>query len=327
MLKLSKLDKDQYSRLSTSYADISYKISLEDAIGMLGSEWRNSWLSFKCSSSINQILQKYCYKCKAIRKDLAATSVSESTYQEAFGILAGAVQDSEARRLQSPPRLNWRDTHYKSIKHCNGSPRKPDGAFFTSNSDSLKWQDMAVVVEIKGDEMDNENNHIRGQILQDFIDMAEVLPRRFMIGLTIAREGIAYVHICVPGGIYSVHLGNLHLTGDTKPLISGNNLPPLSKEQLVVKFILFLYRQSQYDCRYLTGLSFRFPGQLFLDKIRGNLQVSINTLPQNTNIKFRHGKDDYDRVYGRHKHLRGQRTWAYPVHYTNKNKKEANAFF
>ncbi|KAJ2560287.1 hypothetical protein IW140_006668, partial [Coemansia sp. RSA 1813] len=76
-----------------------------------------------------------------------------------------------------------------------------------------KWKDIAVVVEIKDHMVDGKDHHPRGQILQDFIDMAENQPRRFMLGLALGKGHAIHLYACVPGGIYIAKLGNLHLAG------------------------------------------------------------------------------------------------------------------
>ncbi|KAJ2807906.1 hypothetical protein H4R20_001084 [Coemansia guatemalensis] len=328
----SKFDETEYVNLSKLYSTFSYNSSLPDALDLLGSGWRDSWKSFRCKGSVDKILEEYCNKCEKIRGELAAKNVLEDVYQRAFGYLVEAIQHQAGEILKPAPVLYWCDTHSKSIKRGDGRSRKPDGIFSTSDSERLQWQDIAAVVEIKGERMDNDNDHIRGQLLQNFIDMAEVMPRRFMLGLTIANKGVVKVHVCVPGGIYNAPLGRLHLTGASKPKASKANtrlctLKATDEERRVVAFLLFLYKQSREDCGYLTGRNFEFPGRLSLAKIHGASPADENMLSRKTTLTFIYSLGDKDKVYGRHKHLKGQRTWAYPVTYTDKYNKKANAFF
>ncbi|KAJ2248893.1 hypothetical protein GGH98_003711 [Coemansia sp. RSA 454] len=157
-------------------------------------------------------------------------------------------------------------------------------------------------------------HHVRGQILQDFIDMTETLPRRFMIGLTLAQHGDICVYVCVPGGVYSAQLGSLHLAGKTKP--STDNANPTVDDQRVVAFLLLLQERLCKDSGHLTGKNMRLPVKFSFGDIPDTLTDGKSSdMLQSTTVCPELSEKDVAKggIYGRHWHLRGQRTWVYPA--------------
>ncbi|KAJ2498602.1 hypothetical protein GGI11_008033, partial [Coemansia sp. RSA 2049] len=75
-------------------------------------------------------------------------------------------------------RIYWRDTHTTNIKRGDGIYWKPDGGFLTTSNSSPEWRNIVAAVEIKGSDMTSDHHHLCRQILQNFIDMAELQPRR-----------------------------------------------------------------------------------------------------------------------------------------------------
>ncbi|KAJ2187224.1 hypothetical protein IW144_006091, partial [Coemansia sp. RSA 522] len=263
---------------------------------------------------IQQILVDYRNACTAINEKLKVRKVSEPTYQAAFGALAMAVQNYVAAKPGVQQGLYWYDTHKTQIKRGDDRYRMPDGSFSTTNLPALEWSDIAVVVEIKNDDMTSTAHHVRGQILQDFIDMTETLPRRFMIGLTLAQHGDICVYVCVPGGVYSAQLGSLHLAGKTKP--STDNANPTVDDQRVVAFLLLLQERLCKDSGHLTGKNMRLPVKFSFGDIPDTLTDGKSSdMLQSTTVCPELSEKDVAKggIYGRHWHLRGQRTWVYPA--------------
>ncbi|KAJ2174197.1 hypothetical protein GGH16_001433, partial [Coemansia sp. RSA 560] len=266
------------------------------------------------SVDIQQILADYRNACTAINEKLKVRKVSEPTYQAAFGALAMAVQNYVAAKPGVQQGLYWYDTHKTQIKRGDDRYRMPDGSFSTTNLPALEWSDIAVVVEIKNDDMTSTAHHVRGQILQDFIDMTETLPRRFMIGLTLAQHGDICVYVCVPGGVYSAQLGSLHLAGKTKP--STDNANPTVDDQRVVAFLLLLQERLCKDSGHLTGKNMRLPVKFSFGDIPDTLTDGKSSdMLQSTTVCPELSEKDVAKggIYGRHWHLRGQRTWVYPA--------------
>ncbi|KAJ2224079.1 hypothetical protein IW143_000712 [Coemansia sp. RSA 520] len=225
-----------------------------------------------------------------------------------------AVQNYVAAKPGVQQGLYWYDTHKPQIKRGDDRYRMPDGSFSTTNLPALEWSDIAVVVEIKNDDMTSTAHHVRGQILQDFIDMTETLPRRFMIGLTLAQHGGICVYVCVPGGVYSAQLGSLHLAGKTKP--STDNANPTVDDQRVVAFLLLLQERLCKDSGHLTGKNMRLPVKFSFGDIPDTLTDGKSSdMLQSTTVCPELSEKDVAKggIYGRHWHLRGQRTWVYPA--------------
>ncbi|KAJ2798912.1 hypothetical protein H4R20_004643 [Coemansia guatemalensis] len=334
MTQPAQFTKADYCKLSKAYKSISYKSKFPEVLDMLNNGWHNSWGNFASGktrgqyASANKILQGYASKCANIWSKLAADRVSEDTYQSAFGYLASAIESCLPKNPKPLPRLYWKDTHTTPMKRLSGVSRKPDGGFFTHDSEILNWTDLAVVVEVKSDDMRNDHDHIRGQLVQDFIDMATILPRRFMIGLTLASRGVIDVHFCLPSGIYTAHLGSLPLTGPNKPKsntarLSARSIKWTEDEMRVVMFISFLYCQSHSDCGYLTGRNSDYPWTFSLKDILGATKDKSDKSPLSKIISLEY-REDGSGVLGRHKYLKGQRTWVYLAKYDGGNNR---AFF
>ncbi|KAJ2544700.1 hypothetical protein GGF49_001050 [Coemansia sp. RSA 1853] len=318
--KPDKFEDKWYIDLSERNNDICKAVDLSQIFDILGNDWRKAWdiastaESLSKSKDIQQILAKYRNACTNLRGRLNIPKVSEPTYQAAFGFLATAVQKHVAAKPGKQQSLYWYDTHNTPIKRGDDRKRKPDGCFSTACVPAPEWSDIAVVVEIKSDDMASTAHHVRGQILQDFIDMTETLPRRFMIGLTLAQSGDIYVYVCVPGGIYYAQLGGLHLAGETKP--STGNTNPTINERRVVAFLLLLQERLCKDSGHLTGSNIGLPAKFSFGDIPDMLvDGESSDMHQSTTVCLGLSEKDMAKggIYGRHWHLRGQRTWVYPA--------------
>ncbi|KAJ1763866.1 hypothetical protein LPJ74_006751, partial [Coemansia sp. RSA 1843] len=163
------------------------------------------------------------------------------------------------------------------------------------------WHDMVAVVEIKSSREAKLSHLLRGQIIQGFIDMAESRPRRFAFGISLGHQGEIHVYVCLPDGIHIASLGKLPLAKSTRA--------SLANEQRVVAFLLFLYQQIAKDAGFLTRSAVSLPGEFALADIVGISPCEDNALPPDTMI---HLGLDSDGVLGRHRCLKGPRTWLYP---------------
>ncbi|KAJ2511287.1 hypothetical protein H4217_007455, partial [Coemansia sp. RSA 1939] len=320
---MDQFTKDEYAKLSESYKDTCKSSKLADALAMLGDGWNGAWDEFCYNKTLADtgdvvaILKEYRQKCAGMRLKLGSGSVLEQVYQDAFGALAKAVQTRAELTPSTTPRLCWHDTHNRLIRRGDGRKRKPDGCFIVGSTGSVQWHNISVAVEIKGDSMDGEHHVIRGQILQDFIDMAEIMPRRFMLGLTLSRGGEIHLYVCVPGRIYIAPLYNL-------PSEHNSNTDSTSAKYLVA-FLLFLHQQLGKDSGYLARHSIGLPCGFRLDSIVDTSRGSDNTLPSSTVISLNSADGVTGGVFGRHSHLKGQRTWSYPAAYSDGTMR--NAFF
>ncbi|KAJ2522188.1 hypothetical protein H4217_000921 [Coemansia sp. RSA 1939] len=298
---MDQFTKDEYAKSSESYKDTCKSSRISDALAMLGDGWNGAWDEF-CykktladTGDVAAILKEYRKKCTDMKLRLGSGSVLEQVYQDAFGALAKAVQTRAELTPSTTSRLCWHDTHNRLIRRGDGRKRKPDGCFIVGSTGSVQWHNISVAVEIKGDSMDGEHHVIRGQILQDFIDMAELMPRRFMLALTLSRGGEIHLYVCVPGHIYTAPLYNL-------PSEHDSDTYSTSDKCLLGK-----------DSGYLTGHNAGVSCDFRLDSIVGTFEGSGNTLPSSTVISLNPADGVAGGVFGRHRHLKGHRTWSYPA--------------
>ncbi|KAJ1868818.1 hypothetical protein LPJ55_005749 [Coemansia sp. RSA 990] len=295
-----------YTELSELSEKNCKRVEFDEALGILGKDWKDSWKMI-CGTSyrnhiikITNILKR---KIGAIGKEPHAKKAMESRYQKLFGALAEAVQDHVNAAQKLEPGMFWRNTHRERVKCSDGKSRMPDGAFLISDRCDVTWRNFAVIIEIKGDEMVNDAHHIRGQILQNFFDMSEAEPRRFMIGLGVAKNGSVRVYIYTPGRVYSTPLGNMPLLNEVK--LSNNALR-------VIQFLLLLHTQLQKDSGYLFKTYGMSTHELDLSKL-ADAETPETPAPI---VKY-----DSSFVYGRHKNLNAQQTWVYRVSYNPGNDK------
>ncbi|PIA12894.1 hypothetical protein COEREDRAFT_12035 [Coemansia reversa NRRL 1564] len=91
-------------------------------------------------------------------------------------------------------------------------------------------------------------------------------------------------------------------------------MPRTEDELRVVTFLLFLYKQSLQDCGYLTGRDSDYPSTFLLEDVIGaTTNIKGNSL-KSTSISLECHNNEH-RVLGRHRYLKGQRTWLYPAMY------------
>ncbi|KAJ2760963.1 hypothetical protein H4S06_001457 [Coemansia sp. BCRC 34490] len=76
---------------------------------------------------------------------------------------------------------------------------------------------------------------------------------------------------------------------------------------------IFLHQQLGKDSGYLARHSISLPCGLRLDSIVDTSRGSDNTLPSSTVVSLNSANGVAGGVFGRHRHLKGQRTWSYPA--------------
>ncbi|KAJ2844116.1 hypothetical protein IWW36_005306, partial [Coemansia brasiliensis] len=295
-----KPDRNMYIETSQRHEKLCKEVQLDDLIEFLGADWKSGWDSVNggdFKEDIDEILDSYASKCDDDGLKMAGGKIGEKTYQAAFGVLAEAVQSHLSNSSKIKPGMYWYDTHNMHLKCDNDTTRKPDGGFTVSKRCGPSWQNLSVVVEIKGDELKNDSHWIRGQVLCDFRDMSQSEPRRFMVGLAVARHGSVRVYLYTPGRIYSASLGCL-------PLTAGDKAAEGASE--VVAFLLLLHKQLPMDSGYLAKRKGIFSTWLNFSELADAREQ------KRPSPSVRHYCSE---VYGRHSHLNAQQTWVYPVQY------------
>ncbi|KAJ2357163.1 hypothetical protein GGF43_001628 [Coemansia sp. RSA 2618] len=271
---------------------------------MANNGWRNAWAAvddeeaLAGSSEVGQILAEYRRRCWAIKGMLGKPTVDEDTFQTAFNSLVEAVQANMSAPASAQSAIRWRDTHDTPIARIDGHRRNPNGGFFAGAAVTSQWYDMVAVVEIEESGIISDNHQLRGQLLQDFADMADIQPRRFMLGLTLAGQREVKAYICIPAGIYIARVGDLPLAGDAQPT---------AEERRVVAFLVFMLEKLRTDYGFLTASPNGLLGKVYPKNIVHAMPADAGEWSSDpVYIMLREG------VLGRHQHLKGQRTWLYP---------------
>ncbi|KAJ2829551.1 hypothetical protein IWW50_000793 [Coemansia erecta] len=271
---------------------------------MANNGWRDAWAAvddeeaLAGSSEVGQILAEYRRRCWAIKGMLGEPAVDKDTFQTAFNSLVDAVQANMSAPASAQSAIHWRDTHDTPIARIDGHRRNPSGGFFAGAAVTSQWYDMVAAVEIKESGIISDNHQLRGQLLQDFADMADIQPRRFMLGLTLAGQREVKAYICIPAGIYIARVGDLPLAGDAQPT---------AEERRVVAFLVFMLEKLRTDYGFLTASPNGLLGKVYPKNIVHAMPADAGEWSSDpVYIMLREG------VLGRHQHLKGQRTWLYP---------------
>ncbi|KAJ2513838.1 hypothetical protein H4217_006102 [Coemansia sp. RSA 1939] len=306
-VRADQFDRKWYSKLSKDHSDFIIEADLPDALGMVSKDWRKEWdrVSKDAALSVSEVAKKIlnAYRRKPEIKRLDHCNASEKVYQTAFDHFATAVNRfASTNSKDGIVGMRWLNSHKTQLHNRGVHGRFPDGSFFTAKStQDTMWQDVIVAVEIKGSSEAAESDVLRGQIIQGLIDMATDRPRRFSFALSLGNKGEIRVYVCTPDKLYVAPLGNLPLGRGS----SGNML----KDRRVVAFILFLYEQTAKDCGFLTENPVPLPGEFALDKIIG-IEPLIRRRLLHSSISININSDS--EVLGRHRILKGPRTWLYP---------------
>ncbi|KAJ2559738.1 hypothetical protein EV175_000204 [Coemansia sp. RSA 1933] len=309
--KAEKYDSAWYIKLSKSYDRFNADGDIPDALEAISEDWAKEWdeaakkaTSEDVPADIANVLARYRELCKNNAPELNHMNCSEKTYQTAFENLARAVDEHAPRNGHRDTNLYWKDTHKSRIGGSSKQGRYPDGIFSIKPTTNVMWSDVFTVVEIKGSKEPSLSHLLRGQILQNFIDMAESRPRRFAFGISLGCEGEMHLFVCLPDSIHIAWIGIL-------PLLDSTTNKALANERLVVAFFLFMYKQIAKDCGFLTRKSVGLHSEFTLGEIVGiSPDEKSGRLTAATKIRLSTG--DENKVLGRHKGLQRSRTWIYP---------------
>ncbi|KAJ2716628.1 hypothetical protein H4S00_004490, partial [Coemansia sp. D1744] len=224
-----------------------------------------------------------------------ATLASEDCRQVVVNELFGAVEALlKSQRTSDTTMLCWEDRH--ECPMSNG--RKPDGILIAKVYGlDTDWQSVVVSVELKSLDHGHSDNHLRGQIFQNFLDMSENQPRRYMLGLAVAGKCQVRAYLCTPSGIVSSNIGYLQ---------SADKVT--EDHKLFIRFIMVLYKMLPRDYGFLPlkecGVLDRF---MFKDI--PNCKLS-DTGISNTTVTVS-GRKTFG---GRHAMLIGPQSWIYRAH-------------
>ncbi|KAJ2156041.1 hypothetical protein GGF46_005453 [Coemansia sp. RSA 552] len=313
--KIAEMNDTYYRTLAKAYKhNIHERSSLSDIFDIMGGSWRKAWDSAKQgitkpfhSSTVQSILTSY----RGLSMGLDVTPsdskpVAEDVYQKVFEALVIAIQahlregeqgDSEC---DGRPQLEWLDSHKRPFETVLGNRRKPDGAFRVQGSgEAAEWSSVLAVVEMKGSDATFMNGVLRGQLIRDLIDMAAMQPRRFRVGLTIAKVRDVHIWVSLQHKVYVAPVGRLPHPMEAEPGVN---------EAAVIKLLAFLYQQLPHDNGMLIPQPRGIPSPFKMADILGHARTNASLRYHNLSISL-----SPEKVCGRHRELLGPNSWIYTI--------------
>ncbi|KAJ2540206.1 hypothetical protein GGF49_004623, partial [Coemansia sp. RSA 1853] len=176
----AKYDTAHYHGLGREYD--SEGVPTEHLFERLGEGWLDAYNAVRdtdCTAVANST-RRFCQRRSY--GDLPLEDYRQTVVHELFKAIEARLM---RQRRNDTTVLCWEDRH--DCPMSNG--RKPDGILqarvYGLDTD---WQSVVVSVELKSAEHGHGDNHLRGQIFQNFLDMSEDQPRRYMLGLAVADK-------------------------------------------------------------------------------------------------------------------------------------------
>ncbi|KAJ2534688.1 hypothetical protein EV175_006998, partial [Coemansia sp. RSA 1933] len=236
----SKPTPENYGALANENSKHLDDVQLSVVLMALGDKWPPAWKSAEAGKGIYTKSQIRSI-IRGSRFDNLGHTPGQNLEKRYQGILNALMLSIEAKLGQSRNRsmLKWTDCHAREMSNR----RKPDGLLHIASPNTSKgWEHAVVVFELKSDKHKNNDPVLTGQLLWSFIDMAKEQPRRFIVGISVSRDGDLYVNLCLPSRLYSAKVGSLpHSAGSEDSQIAA------------VRFLLLLYMQLPLDPGFLVG--------------------------------------------------------------------------
>ncbi|KAJ2450030.1 hypothetical protein EV183_004558 [Coemansia sp. RSA 2336] len=293
--RLKSRDRAGYKQFGQSLSEHICRTELTQVLQLLGGDWEAAWAQATGGVFANNVIQDIVRRCSAEAASLGARHrpESEPSRQTTLNVLMkqiGVVLEAAGESAD----IYWTDTHNSPMDDRS----KPDGLLLLKDLGTPKgWKGVCVAFEIKSDFVGNMADGLRGQLLSYMVGMAKVQPRRHFIGVSLAKNGDAYVYVCFPSKIHCAYVGTL----------PGYGLVPGS-EVLAVKFLLFLQKQIAADIGFLCAKKAGI-----LEPFCLNEMVSVDEISENPVISIQ-GDSPFS---GRHAELVGAQTWLYRDHSGN----------
>ncbi|KAJ2564234.1 hypothetical protein GGH12_002114 [Coemansia sp. RSA 1822] len=282
----AKYDTAHYHGLGSEYDSEGVRTS--QLLERLGEGWLDAYnaVSDADCAAIANSTRGFCRRCNY--SDLGPEKHRQTVVHELFGAIEALLMP---QRTNGTAMLRWEDRH--DCPMSNG--RKPDGILqarvYGLDTD---WQSVVVSVELKSADHSHGDNHLRGQIFQNFLDMSEDQPRRYMLGLAVAGKCQARAYLCTPSGVVFSNVGLLQSAGDVT-----------AEHKNFIRFIMVLYKMLPHDYGFLPlkecGVLDRFmlkdiPNCELPDTDTSNMTVTVS------------GRKTFG---GRHAMLIGPQSWIY----------------
>ncbi|KAJ2119761.1 hypothetical protein IW147_005612 [Coemansia sp. RSA 720] len=289
VLKVASMyDSTYYEALGCRYN--SEGVCTSQLLERVGEGWLDAYnaVSDADCAAIASSTRRFCRRCSY--SDLGPEKHRQTVVHELFRAIQALLMP---RRTNDTTVLCWEDRH--ECPMSNG--RKPGGILqarvYGLDTD---WQSAVVSVELKSVDHSHGDNHLRGRIFQNFLDMSEDQPRRYMLGLAVAGKCQARAYLCTPSGVIFSNVGLLQSAGDVT-----------AEHKKFIRFIMVLYKMLPRDYGFLPlkecGVLDRF---MFNDI--PNCEMP-DTGSSSTTVKVSGRKA----LGGRHGMLTGPQSWIYRV--------------
>ncbi|KAJ2830071.1 hypothetical protein IWW50_000498 [Coemansia erecta] len=243
-LKTIKFNATFYRRLAREWN--SKRVTMEELFKYMGNGLSAAYdaISAKACADIAARTHDFC-----VRNGLGRLETEDQRQTATNHLFQLIEKHLVPLRADSLPKLYWEDRHVTPMQNL----RKPDGILLAGvRGLETRWSSVVAPIELKSSAYGHEDNHLRGQLIQDFRDMSEHQPRRFILGLAGAGQEMCevrvYLHMSL--GLFYSTVGILPSSGEVS-----------NKHKNFVRFVLMLYEmlprdsgfQLQKDTSLLSG--------------------------------------------------------------------------
>ncbi|KAJ2358968.1 hypothetical protein IWW50_000311 [Coemansia erecta] len=287
-IKVSRYDSAYYGGLGCEYD--SQRIPLDALLECLGDGWHAAYdaVSADICADIAARTHDYC-----VHNGLGRMETEDQRQAVTNHLFQLIEKHLVPLRADSPLMLHWEDRHELPLQ--NG--RKPDGILRAGICGlETRWSSVVAPIELKSASHGHGDNILRGQLIQDFLDMAEHQPRRFILGLAGAGACRCEfnVYLCTPSGLFFSTAGILP---------SSDDVTDMRKD--LVRFILTLYEMLPRDSGFLPQTEHAMPSRFKVSDIPNCEPSSIRFGQMDIVIPSRQS------LGGRHSRPVGSQSWVY----------------
>ncbi|KAJ2358402.1 hypothetical protein GGF43_000830 [Coemansia sp. RSA 2618] len=186
-LKTIKFNATFYRRLAREWN--SKRVTMEELFKYMGNGLSAAYdaISAKACADIAARTHDFC-----VRNGLGRLETEDQRQTATNHLFQLIEKHLVPLRADSLPKLYWEDRHVTPMQNL----RKPDGILLAGvRGLETRWSSVVAPIELKSSAYGHEDNHLRGQLIQDFRDMSEHQPRRFILGLAGAGQEMCEVRV------------------------------------------------------------------------------------------------------------------------------------
>ncbi|KAJ2394058.1 hypothetical protein GGI23_004836, partial [Coemansia sp. RSA 2559] len=275
--------------------DLTDEKPLDSILKFLGGNWSTTWKSAEAGEGVfaSAIVQDIIDKCLADCKSERSTVKSslEYNYQVIIDSLAKQIE-ATLRERGIEYGVYWSDRHNSPMPDAS----KPDGLLlFSGGYKAIDWKSVAVAFELKSDNFGTDNFVLKGQLYSYLASMLKDQPRRHSIGMSVSKDGVLCLYVCLPSKVYYQKVGCL----------PGGNMP----NELVlpaVRFLMLLYLEAARDYGFVTN----GPCGLFTPfRFRDVVGVDLESIADIADMEI--SLQGSTSLSGRHTQPVGAQSWIY----------------